>query len=45
MGPCVRGGRYEEGTLLRFYPEQYPAYRNRTHIGIPFINTDDNKSG
>lgn len=31
--------RYEEATLLRFYPNEYPAYRERTSIGIPFIDT------
>ena len=29
--------RYEEGTLLAFYPQEYPAYRQRTTVGIPFI--------
>lgn len=29
--------RYEEATLLRFYPTQYPSYVGRTYIGIPFV--------
>jgi protein-S-isoprenylcysteine O-methyltransferase len=28
---------YEEGTLRRFYPQQYPEYCRRTVVGIPFI--------
>ena len=32
---------YEEATLVRFYPETYPAYMQRTHIGIPFVKGID----
>jgi protein-S-isoprenylcysteine O-methyltransferase len=29
---------YEEATLLKMFPEEYPKYRIKTYIGIPFIN-------
>lgn len=28
---------YEERKLVEFFPQEYPAYRKRTPIGIPFI--------
>jgi len=38
---------FEEQTLLKLFPEEYPDYRNKTFIGIPFIKTvnkrDDKK--
>mmetsp|Transcript_5856 Transcript_5856/g.11075 ORF Transcript_5856/g.11075 Transcript_5856/m.11075 type:complete len:124 (+) Transcript_5856:730-1101(+) len=30
---------YEEATLLKMFPDEYPTYRIRTYIGIPFIET------
>ena len=29
---------FEEATLGAFYPREYPSYRARTHVGIPFIS-------
>lgn len=29
--------KYEEGSLCQFYPQEYPAYRRRTRVGIPLI--------
>jgi protein-S-isoprenylcysteine O-methyltransferase len=29
---------HEEATLCRFYPNEYPAYMQRTIIGIPFLS-------
>lgn len=28
---------YEEESLLQYFPETYPAYREKTWIGIPFV--------
>lgn len=30
---------YEEATLLKMFPEEYPIYRIKTYIGIPFIKS------
>lgn len=30
--------RYEEATLVQFYPSEYPGYIRRTYIGIPFVS-------
>jgi protein-S-isoprenylcysteine O-methyltransferase len=30
---------YEEESLCRFFPEEYPEYVSRTYIGIPFLFT------
>lgn len=32
---------YEEESLIQYFPHQYPAYRERTWIGIPFVPTVD----
>jgi len=32
---------FEEQTLLKLFPEEYPEYRKSTIIGIPFIKTVD----
>mmetsp|Transcript_23613 Transcript_23613/g.53267 ORF Transcript_23613/g.53267 Transcript_23613/m.53267 type:complete len:273 (-) Transcript_23613:283-1101(-) len=31
----------EEAALIRFYPNEYPAYMSRTYIGIPFVKGVD----
>lgn len=28
---------YEEQLLVKFFPDEYPAYRARTHVFIPFL--------
>lgn len=33
---------YEEETLQRQYPDEYPRYRDRTWVGIPFLSTTTN---
>jgi protein-S-isoprenylcysteine O-methyltransferase len=35
---------YEEDTLVRLFPEEYPVYRNRTIIGIPLISAGQSSS-
>mmetsp|Transcript_11390 Transcript_11390/g.16577 ORF Transcript_11390/g.16577 Transcript_11390/m.16577 type:complete len:278 (+) Transcript_11390:127-960(+) len=30
---------FEEGTLMKIFPEDYPTYQQKTIIGIPFIKT------
>ncbi len=30
---------YEEQTLLRLFPDEYPSYIERTSIGIPFLKS------
>jgi Isoprenylcysteine carboxyl methyltransferase (ICMT) family len=30
---------FEEESLLQYFPDEYPAYRARTWIGIPFVPT------
>ena len=30
---------YEEESLMQYFPDQYPAYRKKTWIGIPFVPT------
>ena len=32
---------YEEESLIQYFPDQYPSYRERTWIGIPFMPTVD----
>jgi hypothetical protein len=31
---------YEEGTLLKYFPDEYPAYVANTLSGLPFIWSD-----
>jgi protein-S-isoprenylcysteine O-methyltransferase len=33
---------YEEDSLAKFFPDQYPPYVARTYMGIPFINSKFN---
>lgn len=35
---------FEEQTLLRLFPDEYPSYMQRTRIGIPFIKSIDKKT-
>lgn len=35
----VRRIPYEEESLLEYFPDDYPAYRAKTWIGIPFVPT------
>jgi protein-S-isoprenylcysteine O-methyltransferase len=36
---------FEEESLCRHYPDEYPAYMARTWTGIPFLRTHEHRKG